>query len=78
MLSLLAMGTPPFIFNKSFGNKPATPLMNEGRPVECSVSMTAGDYLEQKKYLQFKNLPVETFYDKTMVVKLEFDGTLNN
>ncbi len=52
-------------------------ILNDGQPVECNVIMTAGDYLEQKKYLRLKNLPVDEYYDKTMVVKLEFDGILN-
>lgn len=52
-------------------------ILNDGRPVECSISMAAGDYVEQKKYLRLKNLPVADYYDKTMVIKLEFDGILN-
>lgn len=52
-------------------------LLNDGRLVDCKVSLNPNDHLTQKKYLQLSNLPVAEFYDKTMVVKLEFDGTLN-
>lgn len=52
-------------------------LLNDGRPVECSVSMVPGDYLEQQKYLRIKNLPVALFNDTVMVIKMEFDGILN-
>jgi len=51
-------------------------LLNDGRPVDCSVAMVPADYLTQNKYLRLKNLPVAEYYDKTMVVKLEFEGTL--
>jgi len=53
-------------------------LLNDGRTIDCGISMVPGDHLTQKKYLRLKNLPVEEFYDKVMVVKLEFDGILNN
>ncbi len=51
-------------------------LLNDGRTVDCSIFMIAGDYLTQKEYLRLKNLPVADYSNKTMVVKLEFDGQL--
>lgn len=53
-------------------------LLNDGRSVECSISMVPRDYLTQKKFLRLKNLPVTEFYDKVMVVKLEFGETINS
>lgn len=51
-------------------------ILNDGRAVECKVSLNPNDHLTQNKYLQLSNLPVAEYYDKTMVVKLEFDGQL--
>lgn len=53
-------------------------LLNDGRAVDCMVIMGPRDFLTQKEYLRLKNLPVAEYYDKVMVVKLEFEGAVND
>jgi len=48
-------------------------LLNDGRPVEIAVELLPSEYIDQKKYLRLRKLPVNELADTVMVVKLEFD-----
>jgi len=52
-------------------------LLNDGRPVEWDVSLLPSEHMGQKPYLRLKNLPVNELTNTVLVVKLEFDRSLN-
>jgi alpha-L-fucosidase len=51
-------------------------LLNDGRKVDCVVSLSPSDHVEQKAYLRLRNLPANKMEDTVLVVKLEFDRPL--
>lgn len=51
-------------------------LLNDGRNIECNISMAPFDYLDNRKYLRLINLPVNELSNTVMVIKLEFDDKL--
>jgi len=52
-------------------------LLNNGKPVECIVSLCPSDHITQQPYLRLRNLPSNEMADSVMVVKLEFDRDLS-
>jgi alpha-L-fucosidase len=48
-------------------------LLNNGRPVQCVVSLTPADHQSQKPCLRLINLPAGEMADTVMVIRLDFD-----
>ena len=53
-------------------------LLNDGRNVDFVVRMNPSDHREQRAFLNLINLPVEELSNTVMVVKLEFDRSLDD
>ena len=53
-------------------------LLNDGRKVEFEVEFAPQDHNEQKSYLRLVNLPVEAYCNSVLVLKLEFDQSLDD
>ncbi len=51
-------------------------LLNNGQELEARVDITPWHWRE-KPYLRIRNLPVNELSDTVMVIKLEFDSTIN-
>jgi alpha-L-fucosidase len=52
-------------------------LLNDGRKIECSLTLSPSDHVEQKPYLRLRNLPSDEYSNSVMVVKLDFDRPLD-
>ena len=55
----------------------AAVLLNNGRKVEFAVNLAPSDHVEQKAYLRLQKLPVNEMANTVLVVKLEFDRSLD-
>ena len=53
-------------------------ILNDGKKVEFEVEFAPQDHNEQKSYLRLINLPVETYCNSVLVLKLEFDQSLED
>lgn len=51
-------------------------LLNDGRPVECSVDVLPSEHAGQKPCLRLKGLPLNELCNEALVVKLQFDPGL--
>lgn len=52
-------------------------LLNDGRSIPFALNLAPSDHAEQKAYLRLRNLPVNDMANTVLVVKLEFDRSLN-
>ncbi len=52
-------------------------LLNNGQPIDCVVNLCPSDHASQQPYLRLRKLPAGEMADTVMVVKLEFDRTLD-
>ena len=48
-------------------------LLNNGKPVECSLEMVPSGHAEKRGWLRLRRLPINEFANTVMVVKLEFE-----
>jgi alpha-L-fucosidase len=53
-------------------------LLNDGRKVEFAVNLAPSDHAERKAYLRLQKLPVNEMVNTVLVVKLEFDHSLDD
>ncbi len=52
-------------------------LLNNGQELEAKVDITPWHW-QEKPYLRIRNIPVNEFTDTVLVIKLEFDESINN
>jgi len=52
-------------------------LLNSGEQVDCAVNLCPSDHSTQQPYLRVRNLPCNEMADTVMVIKLEFDRSLD-
>ena len=48
-------------------------LLNDGRPVECTVELLPSEHVDHTPVLRLRKLPVNEMANTVLVVKLEFD-----
>ncbi len=53
-------------------------LLNTGEKIESVVNLCPSDHATQQPYLRLRNLPVSEMADSVMVIRLEFDRSLEN
>ena len=52
-------------------------LLNNGKPIDCSLNLCPSDHASQQSYLRLRNLPVNELVNIVLVAKLEFDRPLD-
>jgi len=53
-------------------------LLNDGREIDFIVRYSPSDHKEEKAYLNLINLPVEEFCNTVLVIRLDFNYSLDN
>jgi len=53
-------------------------LLNDGRKIDFAVNLAPSDHSEQKAYLRLQKLPTNEMANTVLVVKLEFDRSLDD
>jgi alpha-L-fucosidase len=49
-------------------------MLNDGRPVECSIDIVPSEHVDQGRFLRIRRIPVNELANTVPVVKLEFDS----
>src|SRR5690242_14562680 len=53
-------------------------LLNNGQPVECAVELVPSEHVVHKPCLRLRNLPVNEMANTVLIVKLEFEGPIED